>query len=87
MASLQARAFERRRCYLNARFVYDNGRCSLDSILRNISPAGARLSGADMRDVPETFDLVISSPGGASDKRRARRVWSSGQAMGIAFIG
>ena len=41
MSSIQRRAFERKRCYRSARFIYNGGRCSLDSVLRNISPAGA----------------------------------------------
>jgi hypothetical protein len=86
MSSFQNRAFERRRCYLNARFVFNNGRCSLDSVLRNISPAGALASGVDMRDVPESFDLVVSSSGALAGKRRARCVWTSGDAMGVVFL-
>ena len=85
-SSFQNRAFQRQRCYLSARFVFNNGRCSLDSILRNISPAGALANGVDMRDVPESFDLVVSSPGAVAGKRRARRVWASGDAMGVVFL-
>jgi len=85
VAPLKPRAFERRRCYLRARFVFNNGYSSLDAILRNISPAGAKAAEVDMRDVPETFYLQIAGRD-ASSRRRARRVWSSGGAMGIAFV-
>jgi hypothetical protein len=86
MSSVQRRAFERQRCYRSARFVYNNGRCSLDSVLRNISPAGAFAHGVDMRDVPENFELIVLSSQGAGNRRRARRVWANGEAMGVAFL-
>jgi hypothetical protein len=86
MSSVQRRAFERKRCYRSARFVYNNGHCSLDSVLRNISPAGALLYGVDMRDVPENFDLVVPSVQSALNRRRARRVWATREAMGVAFL-
>jgi hypothetical protein len=86
MSSVQRRAFERKRCYRSARFVYNHGRCSLDSVLRNISPTGALLYGVDMRDVPENFDLVVPSVQSALNRRRARRVWATREAMGVAFL-
>jgi hypothetical protein len=85
MSSVQRRAYERKRCYRSARFVYNHGRCSLDSVLRNISPTGALLYGVDMRDVPENFDLVVPSFQSVT-RRRARRIWSTSQAMGVAFL-
>jgi hypothetical protein len=86
LASLQSRASERQRCYLRARFVFNNGYSSLDAILRNISRTGAKAADADMRDVPENFELQIAGVRDASRRRRARRVWRAGGAMGIAFI-
>jgi hypothetical protein len=85
MSTFQRRAVERQRCYRSARFVFNNGRCSLDATLRNISPAGALASGADLRDLPESFELVVSSLDAAA-KRPARRVWASSDAMGVAFV-
>jgi hypothetical protein len=85
MSSVQRRAFERKRCYRSARFVYNHGHCSLDSVLRNISPAGALVHGFDLRDVPENFDLIVPSVRNVS-RRRARRIWATGEAMGVAFL-
>jgi hypothetical protein len=86
MSSVQRRAFERKRCYRSARFVYNHGRCSLDSVLRNISPAGALVQGVDMRGLPENFDLVVPSTEGSLSRRQARRIWTTGEAMGVAFL-
>ncbi len=87
MSSFQNRAFERRRCYLNARFVFNNGRCSLDSVpQQRFRPPGRWRASVDMRDVPESFDLVVSSSGALAGKRRARRVWTSGDAMGVVIL-
>ena len=87
MALHQPRAFTRQRCYLKARFVFNNGYSSLDAILRDFSPAGARACDVDMRDVPERFDLVVVGFGGATSKRPAKRVWRRDRAMGLAFVG
>jgi len=80
------RAHPRKRCYLKARFVFNNGYSSLDAILRDISPSGARAADVDMRDVPGRFDLIVRDAGGAPVRRRARTVWRADRAMGVAFV-
>lgn len=86
MSQFHPRAAARKRCYLKARFAFNNGCSTLDAILRDISSAGARAACDDMRLVPAEFDLFISGFGGATSKRRARRIWSDNGAMGIAFL-
>jgi hypothetical protein len=86
MALPLPRAHPRKRCYLRARFVFNNGYSSLDAILRDVSPAGARAAEVDMRDVPGRFDLVVAGAGGAPIRRRAKSVWRGDRMMGIAFL-
>jgi hypothetical protein len=86
MALHLPRAHLRQRCYLRARFVYNNGYSSLDAILRDVSPDGARAAEVDMRDVPGRFDLVVAGSGGPPTRRRARSVWRGDRMMGIAFL-
>jgi hypothetical protein len=86
MALPLPRAHPRKRCYLKARFVFNDGYSSLDAILRDISPAGARAADVDMRDVPGRFDLIVRGAGGAPVRRQARTVWRADRAMGVAFV-
>ena len=86
MAEFKPRAAERRRCYLNARFVFNGGYSSLEAVVRNISPLGARIEADDLSIVPSEFDLLISSFSGDDSRRRARRIWRHDGAMGVAFI-
>lgn len=85
MTELQSRAAERRRCYLQARFVFNNGCSSLGAVVRNISPLGARIEADNLSVVPAEFDLLISNFSGGDSRRHARRVWRRDGAMGVAF--
>jgi hypothetical protein len=85
MAEFRPRAAERRRCYLNARFVFNSGYSSLEAVVRNISPRGARIEADDLSIVPAEFDLLISSFAGDDSRRHARRVWLQDGAIGVAF--
>jgi len=86
MALLHPRAHSRKRCYLKARFVFNNGYSSLDVILRDISPTGARAAEVDMRHVPGRFDLIVAGASGPPVRRHAKSVWRGDRAMGLAFV-
>lgn len=86
MAEFRLRDAERRRCYLNARFVFNGGYSTLEAVVRNFSTMGARLEAADLSIVPSEFDLLISSFSGDESRRHARRVWLGDGAVGIAFV-
>jgi len=58
----------------------------LRAVVRNISTRGARLEGVDVVAVPEQFDLLITRDTGATERRRARRVWGLAETMGVNFI-
>jgi len=86
MAEITQRAAERRRCWLKALFVFNEGRSSLDAIVRNLSDQGALLECVDMRLLPEEFDLIIHKANGEDVRRRARQVWRHDGALGVQFI-
>lgn len=86
MAEVKPRAAERRRCYLGARFAFNSGHSSIEAVVRNISPLGARIEADDLSIVPAQFDLLTTNFSGGDSRRRARRVWSRHGAMGVAFI-
>jgi hypothetical protein len=85
MTEFRPRAAERRRCYLQARFIFNSGYSSLEAVVRNISPVGARIEADDLSIVPAEFDLLISNFSGEDSRRHARRVWRHDGAMGVAF--
>jgi hypothetical protein len=59
---------------------------ALRVVVRNISTCGARMEGAEIVAAPELFDLVIKRDSGATERRRARRIWRIEQAMGVNFV-
>lgn len=59
---------------------------ALRAVVRDISTRGARLEGAEVVAAPEQFELSITRESGATERRRARRVWQIGQAIGVSFI-
>lgn len=79
------RSVERRKCYLNGRLIFNGGNSSLSAVVRNESPQGARLDSAGLSILPETFDLLINR-GGRETRHRARRVWTGGERIGVAFV-
>jgi len=86
MAETKQRAAERRRCWLKALFVFNDGRSTLDAIARNVSDIGALLECEDMRLLPQEFDLIITLADGEQARRRARQVWSHDGAVGVKFL-
>ncbi len=87
MGQFTPRAAERRRCYLNALFVFNSGYSSLEAVVRNISPLGARIEADDLSVVPAEFDLLVSNFSGDDSRRHARRIWRTDHAVGVAFVG
>jgi hypothetical protein len=59
---------------------------AIHAVVRNISTWGARLEGAEIVTAPEQFELLIKRDSGATERRRARRVWRNEEAMGVHFI-
>jgi hypothetical protein len=72
-------------CELPATIKAEAG-SALRAVVRNISTRGARLEGADVAAAPEQFEVLIMRDTGATERRRARRVWQIDQAMGVNFI-
>jgi hypothetical protein len=86
MAETKLRAAERHRCWLKALFVFNDGRCSLDALVRNISDNGALLECEDMRLLPQEFDLLITRANGDLSRHHAKHVWNHDGAVGVKFL-
>jgi hypothetical protein len=82
----EKRALARARQSRRARCVFDNGATVLEVAVRNISPLGARIAGAELIDLPQTFELHIPDSLGGYSARQARLVWSRGASAGVRFI-
>ncbi|MGY2047261.1 PilZ domain-containing protein [Methylobacterium sp. JK268] len=72
----------RLRTFLKGRIVFNNGNASMDCLVRDLSPTGARLALSQTAVLPDSFDLHIP----AKDKiYRATLRWRRNDGVGVAF--
>ena len=72
----------RQRVFLKGRITFNNGASSLDCLVRDLSPTGARLAMSETTTLPEAFDLYIAQ----KDKTyRATLRWRREDGVGVAF--
>ncbi|MGO9742995.1 MAG: PilZ domain-containing protein [Roseiarcus sp.] len=83
--ALDRRQTQRSRCFRAALCVFNNGQSDLEVTLRNLSDAGAKITGDELAFLPDNFELRIRDPFGRYEKRQARRVWSRGGGAGLGF--
>ena len=80
---MERRTSPRLRSLLGGQIVF-NGRCStMDCVIRNISPTGARITFTNTVTVPDEFDLVIRK---RQETIRARMVWRRADEIGVRFM-
>jgi len=82
----EKRALHRARRPRAAHCVFNDGASVREVVLRDISPRGARIAGAEVLGLPQTFELRIPDGVGGYSARRALVVWSRGAAAGLTFI-
>ena len=82
----ERRRAPRSRCLRQGRCVFNNGCSDLNVLVRNISSIGAKLTGDELHFLPDEFELQIHDGLGGFSSRRAKRVWSRADSMGVAFI-
>ncbi|MEE7494666.1 PilZ domain-containing protein [Methylobacterium oryzae] len=72
----------RQRVFLKGRIVFNNGSSSLDCLVRDMSPAGARLVMSEATTLPDAFDLYIPQ----KDRTyRATLRWRREDGIGVTF--
>ena len=76
------RAEPRVRSLLRATISFLNGSFQLETLVRDLSPTGARLAVSTEQTLPELFDISIPKTG---LNRRARLVWQRAGEIGIHF--
>ncbi len=72
----------RLRSLLGAKAAYNQGRVTLDCVVRNISDGGAMLVVSDAVALPNLFDLDIAQ---RQCSYRAHVRWRSGRHVGVSF--
>ncbi|MGH6677183.1 MAG: PilZ domain-containing protein, partial [Xanthobacteraceae bacterium] len=77
------RSSDRIRAFLRAQIIFNNRMSTIDCIVKNISPTGARIALNDALTVPTEFELYIPQRGRS---HHARLVWRDKDAIGVDFI-
>lgn len=72
----------RNRVLLGGKIVYDEGACTYDCAIRDLSAAGARLAVRGAVALPKRFHLVDLKSGTAHD---CERVWRNATQTGVKF--
>ena len=84
---MQNRENVRSRSFLGAKIVLDGGYSVFDCIVRDISPAGARLKVQNAVSIPDTFKLLLSDGRSFDATVKWRRINSVGISFPAADIG
>jgi hypothetical protein len=79
----EGRRTERVKSFLRAQIIYNNRMATIDCVVKNISPVGAKLALNESMSVPSEFDLYIPQKGRTY---RARMAWRDTDAIGVEFL-
>lgn len=82
-AMQERRQSTRKKTFLGGRVVFDHRQSTMDCILKNLGPNGAKLVFGVMAPIPEEFDIQV-----AHMERwfRARVMWRGRNEAGVAFL-
>jgi hypothetical protein len=73
----------RLRTFLKGRIIFNKGASTMDCLVRDLSPSGARLALTETSTLPESFDLYIPQ----KDRTyRASLCWRRADGIGITFV-
>jgi len=72
----------RQRSFLRGCIYFDNRRLAIDCLVRDVSPAGARLIFSGAVNIPDVVDLYIAHK---KETLRAHVQWRHGDEAGVAF--
>jgi hypothetical protein len=85
-SSVEKRHAPRMRCLRAAHCVFNKGCSDYSVLVRNVSAAGAKLTGDELFRLPEEFELQLANAAGAAIVRRVRRVWRRADSIGVEFL-
>jgi len=72
----------RLRTFLKGRIVFNSGNSSMDCLIRDLSPSGARLVLSQTATLPDGFDLVIPAK---ERTHKATLRWRKDDSVGVIF--
>jgi hypothetical protein len=78
----ERRGATRQRSFLRGCIYFNNRRTAIDCLIRDVSPAGARLIFSEAVSVPAVVDLYIAHK---EETLRAHVQWRHGDEAGVAF--
>jgi hypothetical protein len=76
------RSTPRLRSFLKGRVLFNGGQNSLDCLIRDISPTGARLELSASVTLPDRFDLYLPH---REETCKVHSQWRRGTQLGVAF--
>ena len=79
---LEKRLQPRRNTMIKATLVFEGGRTRMDCLIRNLSDGGAKLEVASVRNIPQSFDLLV--PG--HRPQHCRVAWRALKEIGVQFV-
>ncbi|NJL09176.1 MAG: PilZ domain-containing protein [Methylacidiphilales bacterium] len=79
---IERRKFHRVKTLLGARIAFGHMYLTLDCVIRDLTPDGARLHLPSTLGVPATFQLLFDRDG---RQRRCTVMWRSETEVGVAF--
>jgi PilZ domain len=79
----ELRSVERIRSFLRARIIFNNRMSTIDCIIKNFSPTGAKIALNDTLAVPTEFEVEVPQKGRSF---HARLVWRDKEAIGVEFL-
>lgn len=82
LMKMERRRSERKPVIRGGKIIYNEGHCTLDCRIKNLSSTGARLDLPMYTQLPETFVLMFAD----GSKRPAEISWSRMTRVGIRFL-
>ena len=79
----ERRRSPRLRSFLGGQITFDRNSATMDCLVRNLSPEGARLAFSQTLAVPDTFSLFIRQRG---QEARVRMGWRRADEIGVRFL-
>lgn len=82
LLALERRRTDRKPVLKGGKIIYNDGHCTLNCKIRNLSSTGARLDLPMYTELPESFILMFSD----GSKRPAEIAWSRMTRIGVRFL-
>ena len=76
-------ASQRSRQLKNVQIIFNNGYCTFDAILRDMSEEGVRIETKHVLEIPDVFTLKFTHD---NTTKNCRLIWRGKESIGVRFI-